>query len=315
MPSRVAVPAPTSIYSYIRLPTPNRTLQIQISCWCSHKSVEDSPHRSHASRSQLGVLLEVKMLSDCAPVEVVGVEEDLGADLHLTRHIPDEAGELPSDGDADFVLRKLSPHCKTPPAFRQAQLRFPGDLTDDLRLSFLANLEASGDLRFEAIIPRGLHQDTSGVFIARFGDLALATGLACGELRGHQSEVRHQRTRMSKAGQIAHLGDEGDGGDEVKALQTHQRFDHGIHAPILALHSQCLGDPFDSFASLLRGQSIFVKGELLRRMFEADRGQVSIVRLGPGTFSLIVAPMAQHHRLHLQANSRSVRYTHLLERG
>ena len=158
--------------------------------WCSHKSVEDSPHRSHASRSQLGVLLEVKMLSDCAPVEVVGVEEDLGADLHLTRHIPDEAGELPSDGDADFVLRKLSPHCKTPPAFRQAQLRFPGDLTDDLRLSFLANLEASGDLRFEAIIPRGLHQDTSGVFIARFGDLALATGLACGELRGHQSEVR-----------------------------------------------------------------------------------------------------------------------------
>jgi hypothetical protein len=37
---------------------------------------EDSPHRSHASRSRLGVVLEVKVLSDSAPVEVADVEKD-----------------------------------------------------------------------------------------------------------------------------------------------------------------------------------------------------------------------------------------------
>src|SRR5882672_12450413 len=44
---------------------------------CSHKTFEDSPHRSHASRSRFGVLLEDKVLSGGAPVEVAGVEKDL----------------------------------------------------------------------------------------------------------------------------------------------------------------------------------------------------------------------------------------------
>src|SRR6266481_105397 len=157
---------------------------------CSLKSFEDSPHRSHASRSRLGVVLEVKVLSDCAPVVVAGIEKDLGAHFHMARYVPDEAGELAGDSDADFVLRQLSSHRKTAPAFGQAQLRFPGDVTDDLRLPLLANLEATGDLRFEAIIPRGLHQDASRMFVAAFGDAALPAIRAAAELRGHQSQVR-----------------------------------------------------------------------------------------------------------------------------
>src|SRR5580704_15923482 len=43
---------------------------------CSLKTFEDSPHRSHASRSPFGVWLEVKVPSDGAPVLV---EKDLGA--------------------------------------------------------------------------------------------------------------------------------------------------------------------------------------------------------------------------------------------
>jgi hypothetical protein len=35
-------------------------------------------------------------------------------------------------------------------------------------------------------------------------------------------------------------------------------------------------------------------------MLEADRGEVSVVCRGPGFFSLVLTPMAQHHRLHLQ---------------
>src|SRR5882724_13724137 len=217
-------------------------------------------------------------------------------------HVPDEAGEFAGDSDADFVLCQLSSHRQTAPALGQTQLRLPGDVADDRRLPLLANLESSSDLSFEAIIPGRLHQDTSSMFVTALGDLPLAAGVATGELRGHQSQVRHQCTRMSKAGQIAHLGDKNDRGNEVKALQTHQRLDHRIYAPVFALHSQLLGDSLDSLAGLLSGLSIFIEGDLLCRMLEADRRQVSIVRLAPVALSLIVSSVAQHHRLYLQAH-------------
>ena len=92
--------------------------------WCSHKTFEDSPHRSHASRSQLGVVLEVKVLSDRAPAVVAGIEKDLGAHFHMARHVPDEAGEFAGDSDADFVLRQLSSHRKTAPALGQRSCAF-----------------------------------------------------------------------------------------------------------------------------------------------------------------------------------------------
>ena len=74
---------------------------------CSLKTFQDSPHRSHASRSRFGVLLEVKVLSDRAPMVVAGVEKDSGAaHFHVARHVPDEAAELAGDSNADFVLRQ-----------------------------------------------------------------------------------------------------------------------------------------------------------------------------------------------------------------
>src|SRR5882762_8800497 len=65
--------------------------------WCSYKTFEDSPHRSHASRSQLGVVLEVKVLSDRTPVVVVGIEKDSGAHFDVAGHVPDEAREFAGD--------------------------------------------------------------------------------------------------------------------------------------------------------------------------------------------------------------------------
>src|ERR1700676_1217938 len=44
---------------------------------CSHKIFEDSPHRSHASRSRLGVVLEVRVLGDRAPVVGAGIKKDV----------------------------------------------------------------------------------------------------------------------------------------------------------------------------------------------------------------------------------------------
>ena len=74
---------------------------------CSLKIFEDSPHRSHASRSRLGVWLEVRVPS-VRPVLVT--REDLGVNFHMARHVPDKTGEFAGDSDADFVLRQLSSH-------------------------------------------------------------------------------------------------------------------------------------------------------------------------------------------------------------
>jgi hypothetical protein len=272
---------------------------------CSLKISEGSPHRSHASRSRLGVWLEVEVLSGAAPLVVLGFEKDLGFHFHVARYVPNKTGELSGDGDADFVLRQLSSHRQATPALGQTQLRLPRDVTDDFWMTFLANFELATDLCLEPIVPSGLHQDTSGVFVAAFGDSALTSARSTGELRRHHTQIRHQCARMSKAGQIAHLSDESHCGNEVKTFQAHQCLDHWVHAPIFALHSQRLSDPFDSFAGLFGRQTIFVEGKLLRRMLEADCRQVSIVRLGPVSFSLIMTSMAQHHRLHLQAHPMS----------
>jgi hypothetical protein len=111
---------------------------------CSLKAFEDSPHRSHASRCQFGVLLEIEVLGDSAPVEVAVIEGDLRAcrlELYVARDVPDKSGQFASDGDADFILSELSSHQKTAPALGQAQLRLPRDVADDLRLPLLANFQ------------------------------------------------------------------------------------------------------------------------------------------------------------------------------
>jgi hypothetical protein len=229
---------------------------------CSLKSSEDSPHRSHASRSRLGVWLEVRVPS-VRPVLVT--REDLGVNFHMARHVPDEAGELAGDGDADFVLRQLFSRRKTAPTLGEARLRFPGDVADDFRLPFLPDLEASRDLSFEAIIPRGLHQDTSSrvVSVAEMGDL---------------TRFAHPRALIAYLGLVPSefFSGKSRGLGETTESGNNQRFHHRIHPPLFTLHSQRLSDPFDLFAGLLRTQSIFVKGRLLRGMFEVDRGQVPI---------------------------------------
>jgi len=74
-------------------------------------------------------------------VVVAGIEKKLGAYFHVARHVPNKTGELAGDGNADFVWRQLSSHRKAAPALGQTQLRLPRDVTDDLGVTFLANLE------------------------------------------------------------------------------------------------------------------------------------------------------------------------------
>lgn len=55
----------------------------------------------------------------------------LRALAYLSRDIPDKAGQLASNGDADLVHLQL-PRAQSPEALRQAQLRFPGNIPHGL---------------------------------------------------------------------------------------------------------------------------------------------------------------------------------------
>ena len=142
---------------------------------CSLKIVEDSPHRSHASRFRFGVLLDSVFAGDGAPAAADRSGNGLRLERSMPSHIPDKARQFASDRHADLVLIELAPHRKGPPAFGQTQLRLPGDLPDHLGLAFLPHLETATNLSLEAIVPGRLNQHPACVFVAASGDRTLAT--------------------------------------------------------------------------------------------------------------------------------------------
>src|SRR4029077_2648746 len=141
-------------------------------------------------------------------------------------------------------------------AFGQTQLCTPGDIAHGFGLTLLPYLKITADARTPTVAPGCLDEDSSGMFVAALGDTALMTGLAAGEFRGHKSQVSHQCAWMREAAWIANLSNDGNGGNEVKAAQTHQRLHQGVHVPLTAVQPQCLGYPLEAFMSVFDRVSI-----------------------------------------------------------
>src|SRR5579872_776366 len=101
--------------------------------WDHHKDariklVEDSPHRSRASRYRFGVELG----SGCGPAShlrgrVSKKAISSGRDFYLPGDIPDEAGELASNRYTAFVLSHFPPCVQFTKSVRETKLRSPGD--------------------------------------------------------------------------------------------------------------------------------------------------------------------------------------------
>ena len=268
------------------------------------KLVEGSPHRSRASRCRFGVEAfgweagsVSHLLLGRLGMRLIGS----GGDLHLPCDIPDKAGELAGDRHAALALSHLSPCVQFAKPVGESKLRFPGDIADGFGLTFLAHLDGAANSGVEAVGPGRLDEDASGVFVSHFGNGALAASIAGGELRGDQSQVLHQCLRMSKAGQVSDLSDEGDRRGEIHATQTHQGVDHAFHAPVLILLAKGLGESLYALVRVLDGLTILIEGDLLSRVVELDAGQVPLVCGRPGGLAVIGAAMAQQHGFELQA--------------
>src|SRR5580698_5338074 len=105
------------------------------------KLVEDSPHRSCASRYRFGVELSGRGESVGHLQQRYGVKRrhGSGGNFHLPSDVPDEACELSSDCYTALVLSHLSARVQFTESIRQAQLGFPGDVAYGFGLSLLAD--------------------------------------------------------------------------------------------------------------------------------------------------------------------------------
>jgi len=233
------------------------------------KRPEDSPHRSCASRYRFSV----RLLDGCVLAGGLREQSDGGGGFS-SRHfdpssdVPDKGGELTGNRHAALVLSHFPARIQLAEPVCEAQLRFPGDLTDRLGLALLSRLDRAADAWMEAIVPGGLNENAPDVFAAGLGDGSSSQSVTRGEPRRDQSQILHQGFGVGKARDISKFCDNGDRGDEVDAPQTHQGLDDTFHAPQFALISKCLRKPFHTLVGVLDRLPIFVEGELLGGVFE-----------------------------------------------
>lgn len=101
---------------------------------CPHSPAEGSLHRVRASRSRSGVSAVTSSWYSVADRAAgSGVRTDVTAD------VPEEAGQLAGDGDADLIVLQAA-RLEPAVAVTEAQLRAPGDVADLRRLTLLADL-------------------------------------------------------------------------------------------------------------------------------------------------------------------------------
>jgi hypothetical protein len=87
------------------------------------------------------------------------------------------------------------------------------------------------DGRAPARVPRRLDQQPAGVRRAGLGDRALPARVARGALGGHEPDEAHELFGRPKAGEVADLADQPDGGQRVDAAQAAQPPDQlGVRA-------------------------------------------------------------------------------------
>src|SRR5665213_3696412 len=129
--------------------------------------------------------------------------------------------------------------------------------------------------------------------VAALGDRSEPTGSAAGVLRGYESEECHQLARMSEAADISKLSHERDRGYDIDPAQTHQRLDHRAHAPGLKFGTQCSVEPLDALVGVAHRASVLRESDMLGRVDELHRGQITLVGQGPRALAAVTMSVPQ----------------------
>ena len=165
-----------------------------------------------------------------------------GRNLNLLGDGPHERAKLSGDSRYNDRLGfSLGPQ----PSIARAQpkLSLPGDIANLLADGFLALEQNPADPGREAVRPGGLHQKTSDMNVARFGDGSPPGLLPAGMLRWHQAKKAHKFGGVFKAGEVAELGYGCGRHNQRDATKGLKRFDNRRQAPLGHQRIQLLSEP------------------------------------------------------------------------
>src|SRR6202020_1755110 len=153
-----------------------------------------------------------------------------GPDLRLACNRPEKSRHLPRDcGRHD----DLGLACRREPAIAgtEPDLRFPGDVADDLWKSLEPVVQLTADAGLHSIGPSPFDQDTPCKRVTSLGDAAAADCCPARMLGRRQTKVGHHLARIVEADEIAHLGNDGDSRHEGHATHGLKRLNDRRHGP------------------------------------------------------------------------------------
>ena len=130
-------------------------------------------------------------------------------DLRLACNRPEKSRHLPRDcGRHD----DLGLACRREPTVAGAEpdLRFPGDVADDLWQSLEPVVQLAADAGLHSISPSPFDQGAPCMRVACLGDAAVAYRGPARMFGRHQTKVGHHLARIVEAREIAHLGNDRD---------------------------------------------------------------------------------------------------------
>ncbi len=121
----------------------------------------------------------------------------------------------------------------------------------------------AADLGRMTISPGPLDEYSAGDRVAGFGDGPLAAAFAPGVLTGRKSQIAHELSGVLEPGQVAEVGDEGDGHGELDATHRLEGLDDGSETPALDLLSKFSLKALESFIMFSHGSDILLEDDLL----------------------------------------------------
>jgi len=139
------------------------------------------------------------------------------------------------------------------------------------------------------------------VTVAGLGDRAEPSPGTARMLGGHQPQVPHELPGMREAPEVAELGDDGGGGDELESAQCHHRAEERVHPPVFNLPPQGLPQSLHPGLSFSDRLAVLGEGHVLGGVREGHPGEVAFVGGRPGGLAAVALAVTQHQRLELLA--------------
>jgi hypothetical protein len=177
-------------------------------------------------------------------------------------------------------------------AFAQPDVGFPADVLDHRGLLVEAQLQMTADLGGRAGGPGACHKRSSGMGVPSFGDRALGASLPGGRCRRDQPQALHQCSWGGKPGQVANVGDHGDGHRAWHATERLEGFDHRVHTPGVHVRLELLVETLEACSVFGDRTDLCLEDDGLRRRRADDLGEppeMGRAPMGPAGGADIVA--------------------------